>query len=459
MTSGGPARLGDLLRTARALRISDPDGLAALAATLGLDLPAGTGAATGGTPSGGPDRRAASTGRPSRDDRTTARAPRSRNGAGPDRRGDTGPARLTRRSGPADSDSAPYTGDPSALSTHRTALPTGPNAFPTDRTALPTGRYAFPAGPATDPPGPDAVPTGPNPGGLDPGAPTPAAPIPGDQSPTPPARTATGGSLLLVRGARSAVGLGAEPPLRHELAPSDPLEDGTAELLGRAEAFELPWPASPPLPAPPWDPRTERALFLAVASTYTTGRVVDHPRLVELVVRGLAGGRVGRPRVPYRQRSTTRAGALLLLDRGESMRPFRHDQEWITRLAARILPPGGLRVLDLRIAQGVSQDRGRSWRPHPVPPAGQPVLLLSDLGHLQPPLPGRHHSSPASWLPYLRRLREAGCPVVCLTPYPAEEYPATVRRTVALVPLDRRVSVRFAQTTARRDPRRGGQPR
>jgi hypothetical protein len=94
-----------------------------------------------------------------------------------------------------------------------------------------------------------------------------------------------------------------------------------------------------------------------------------------------------------------------------------------------------------------------------VPPHGQPVLLLSDLGHLQPPLPGRHHSSPTSWLPYLRRLREAGSPVVCITPYPAEEYPQAVRQTVTLVPLDRRVSVRLAQAAARRDPRRAGQRR
>lgn len=221
----------------------------------------------------------------------------------------------------------------------------------------------------------------------------------------------------------------------------------------------MPWPTALPRPSPPWNPRTERAVFLAVAATAVTGRAVDHSRLVDLVVRSLAGGQVDRPKVPYRQRPTTRAGALLLIDRGESMRPFRHDQEWIGRLAVRILPPGGLRVLDLRIAQGVSRDRGRTWEPHPIPPHGQPVLLLSDLGHLQPPVPGRHHSSPTSWLPYLRRLREAGSPVVCLTPYSAEEYPAAVRQTVALVPLDRRLSVRHAQAAARRDPRRAGRPR
>ncbi|MER6285196.1 hypothetical protein [Streptomyces sviceus] len=432
MTPGSPARLGDLLRTARALRVSDPDGLATLAVALGLTLPAGDRDSTGGDPSGDPGRRPVGAGRSSRDDRTTARAHRSRNGTGPGHQAGAGTraasATPAGRPGPGDGDPAPDTREPATT-------PTGSHTTPTGSNTPLTGSDTVPSGPHTAPPGP------------------------GEQPPTPAPRAATGGSLLLVRGARSAAGREAEPPLWHELAPSDPLEDGTAELLGRAEAFELPWPTAPPRPAPPWDPRTERAVFLAVASTHTTGRAVDHPRLVELVVRGLAGGRVARPRVPYRQRSTTRAGALLLLDRGESMRPFRHDQEWITRLAARILPPRGLRVLDLRIAQGVSDDRGRSWQPHPVPPPGQPVLLLSDLGLLQPPLPGRHHSSPTSWLPYLRRLREAGCSVVCLTPYPAEEYPAAVRQTVALVPLDRRVSVRLAQTTARRDPRRGGQPR
>ncbi|WP_185806643.1 hypothetical protein, partial [Streptomyces sp. RP5T] len=316
----------------------------------------------------------------------------------------------------------------------------------------PTGR------PSTGPAPPDTARRRP---GRDGAAPPPyrhdpaAAPTTsGEQPPAP--RTATGGSLLLIRAGRPPAARETQPPLWQALAPTDDPGEGTEQLLGRTEALDMPWPMALPRPASPWNPRTERALFLAVAGTLTTGRAVDHPRLVELVVRGLAGGPVARPRVPYRHRLTTRAGALLLLDRGESMRPFRHDQEWIARLAARILPPGGLRVLDLRIAQGVSRDRGRTWEPHPVPAHGQPVLLLSDLGHLQPPLPGRHHSSPASWLPYLRRLREAGCRTVCLTPYPAEEYPAAVRRTVALVPLDRRVSVRLAQTTARRDPRRAG---
>ncbi|MFF7641802.1 hypothetical protein [Streptomyces canus] len=398
MTPGNTARLGDLLRTARALRVSDPDGLATLATALGLALPS-----AGPAPSAradvapdSPDRGAPGTRRRPRDNVTTART--NRTGTG--------------------------TGSPDWART------------------------------ADAPPGADAA--DPAPYGRAPAStPTP----PGEQTPTPAPLTATGGSLLLVRAARPAASRDAEPPPWRQPAPPDTADDDTGELLSRTKTFDVPWPTALPRPASPWNPRTERAIFLAVAATATTGRAVDHARLVHLVVRGLAGGQVDRPRVPYLQRSTTRTGALLLIDRGESMRPFRHDQEWIARLAARILPPGGLRVLDLRIAQGASRDRGRTWEPHPVPPHGQPVLLLSDLGHLQPPVPGRHHSSPTSWLPYLRRLREAGSPVVCLTPYPAEEYPAAVQQTVALVPLDRRLSVRHAQAAGRRGPRRTGRPR
>jgi len=395
-----PAPLGDLLRTARVLGVSDPDGLTTLAAALGLSLPS-----AGRTPS------------------TRANAPSD----GPGRR--TGPVRPSRGGeGTTARESRPGTGTRSAGRADGRDAPSGPGTWD----AAAPGPYHRTPDPSVSPP----------------------EPVPG-----PDTRSATGGSLLLIRAARPAPTTEAEQPLWRETDPSAPPDDGTDELLGHTEAFDMPWPTALPRPAPPWNPRTERAVFLALAGTSMTGRAVDHPRLVDLVVRILAGGQVARPRVPYRQRTTTRAGALLLIDRGESMRPFRHDQEWITRLAARILPPGGLRVLDLRIAQGVSRDRGRTWQPHPVPPHGQPVLLLSDLGHLQPPSPGRHQSSPAGWLPYLRRLREAGNPVVCLTPYPAEEYPAAVRRTVALVPLDRRVSVRLAQTAARQDSRRAGQRR
>ncbi|MFI6245229.1 hypothetical protein [Streptomyces sp. NPDC051016] len=441
-----PARLGDLLRTARALGVSDPAGLTALAAALGLALP-----------SDGPARRtpAPAPARPSRGGTGT--------GTGGGRgRGDTA-GRASRPGSDAPPGPGPYDRPPTPPGT---APATPPGQVPGPDTGSATGgsllliRAARPAPDREteqplwrDPEPPDRSDAPDDPHSTDPAdTPDPADPA-GPTDPTDSTgQTHSAGQSDSAGQTHSAGQSDSTDPIR-------PTNNATAELLGHTAAFDLPGPSALPRPASPWNPRTERAVFLAMAGTLTTGRAVDRHRLVELVVRSLAGGPIARPRVPYRQRTTTRAGALLLIDRGESMRPFRHDQEWITRLAARILPPGGLRVLDLRIAQGISRDRGRTWEPHPVPPYGQPVLLLSDLGHLQPPSPGRHHSSPASWLSYLRRLRETGTPVVCLTPYPAEEYPAAVRETVALVPLDRRVSVRLAQTATRRDPRRAGRRR
>jgi len=434
--SRGPAHLGDLLRSARVLGVSDPDELATLAAAMGLTLSSASPSARPSDASSDRGPRATDPARPSPD-----------GGAAPEGPDATDPARRSRDGGTASEDSG--AADPA-----RRSRDDG-TAARTSRTG-PAGTDASSAHTAPSAPGGGGTSTGPN----HPSPGTPGSPeSPPEQPPDPDTTPPTGGSLLLIRAARPAPDLEAGHPLWRESVATDPRDDGAEALLGHAEAFDVPWATAPPRPAPPWNPQTERAIFLALAATCRTGRAVDHLRLVDMAVRSLAGGRGARPRVPYRQRSTTRAGVLLLIDRGESMRPFRHDQEWAARLAARILPPGGLRVLDLRIAQGVSRDRGRTWDPHPVPPHGQPVLLLSDLGHLQPPLPGRHHSSPARWLPYLRRLREAGSPVVCLTPYPAEEYPVAVRQAVGLVPLDRRVSVRFAQTAARQDPRRAGRPR
>jgi hypothetical protein len=213
-------------------------------------------------------------------------------------------------------------------------------------------------------------------------------------------------------------------------------------------------------PEPPWNPRTEQAILLAVAATEAAGREVDRRRLIELALRRPAGPLTGaRLRVPYRSRPTTRAGLHVLLDRGPSMRPFRHDHQWLARLARRVVPPDQLRVWDFRLRQGVSADGGRTWRATDAClPPGKPVLLVSDLGHLRPPGGGRHQASPAEWLAFLRRLRRAGHTVTCLTPFGPQSYPPAVRQAVPLVPLDRRTSVWSARAEVRGARRPGRLP-
>jgi hypothetical protein len=393
--SRGRSQVGDLLRAARVLNMRDPDGLARLAAAMGLTPahapPAGAAAADGrdGPPG---DRRDPA---------------RPRDGRAPARPVRTVQAALGALAVAAPAAPAPET------SLRPDARDEGSPGSATADASGPSGRSARPV-------------TGPDTAGV------------------------TGGSLLMLRAPLPPVGAPGQgdPPALPERGV--PAEEGPPEI------FDVPWTTAPPRPDPPWNPRSERAAFLAVASTHQTGHTVDHTLLMEMVVRSLAGGPTARPRVPYRRRATTRAGVHLLLDRGESMRPFRDDQAWLASLAARVLPPDRLTVLDFRIRRGASGDGGRTWEPHPVPPHGRPVLLVSDLGHLQPPLPGRHHASPADWGPYLRRLRGAGNPVTCLTPYPAEEYPAAVRQAVTLLTLDHGGPVRTARSGPRGHRRRTG---
>ncbi|MGA5699108.1 hypothetical protein [Peterkaempfera bronchialis] len=245
------------------------------------------------------------------------------------------------------------------------------------------------------------------------------------------------GSLTMLRG--------PDPGMR----PRPPADPPTLPLLEQRH----PAVRRPP---PPWDPRTQRGVMLAAASTDVPGREVDRDRLVDLAVRSLAGQAPRRGvRVPRRVRPTTREGAVLLLDRATSMQPFRHDQAWLAELAGRVLRRDRVQVLDLLLRRGVSGDGGRSWQPYRPPSPGRPVLLLSDLGVLAVPFADRTATTPVEWLPWLRRLRRSGSPVTCLTPFPPESYPAVVRQAVPLVPLDRRTSIRFAHAETRRFHDRG----
>ncbi|MFF7209603.1 hypothetical protein ACFZAU_03580 [Streptomyces sp. NPDC008238] len=304
-------------------------------------------------------------------------------------------------------------------------------------------------GPAPRPPEPDgpAAPPRPDPG------PPPRVPPAGRTSPRDeavvaeppagaPAGTATAGRSLITFAPR-------ETPPPAGQTDGGPTGPETPLFADREEVTERPL-------APPWNPRTQQAIMLTVAATEALGRELDHHRLIDLLVRRL-GGRLppGGLRLPYRRRPTTRAGLHVLLDRSPSMRPFRHDHQWVARLARQVLAPDQLRVLDFRLPQGAGTGGGSAWDPAVRPAPGTPVLLVSDLGHLRPPVATRHQASPADWLAFLRRLRHAGHPVTCLTPFSPDVYPPAVRRMVALVPLDRRTSVWSARSQIRRLRRRG----
>lgn len=329
-----------------------------------------------------------------------------------------------------------------------------------DPPRLPTGRPTAAARPAeTTRPGPTADTLGPVP------PPTDRPPVRRRyEQPRPSDRSPQHGRATVPQAPPDRAPA-AQAPLR----PEEPSTGSLTTLRGPDPGRSPRPPAGPaPLPLlerhqpvthrppPPWDPRTQRGVMLAAASTDVEGREVDRHRLVGMAVRTLAG-RAPRQgmRMPRRIRPTTRAGALLLLDRGTAMQPYRHDQAWLAELAALVLRRDRVQVRELLLRRGVSGDGGRTWEPLRPPAPGRPVLLLSDLGALPVPFADRTATTPMEWLPWLRWLRRGGTPVTCLTPFPAEAYPAAVRQTVPLVPLDRRTSIRSAHAETRRFRDRG----
>ncbi|WP_424639019.1 hypothetical protein [Embleya sp. AB8] len=201
------------------------------------------------------------------------------------------------------------------------------------------------------------------------------------------------------------------------------------------------------MPEPPWLGRWAPGVMFAAASTDVPGRTVDE----RLLVRRL-GGRAYVRELPYRTRATTRRGIQLLLDGGESMRPFRADQRWLRDLAGGVVGRDRVEVLRFQGTplRGVRRVGRRERDGYRAPAAGTPVVLVSDLALRRLPFSGDAAAGTVEWGDWLDALRRAGCPVVCLTPYEAWAHPWALRRRVSLVPLDRRTSIGSAWRESRR---------
>ncbi|GCD97588.1 hypothetical protein [Embleya hyalina] len=266
----------------------------------------------------------------------------------------------------------------------------------------------------------------------------------------------------------------AGPPAPGELVPMSVPPDAGCSLLslrgphapneatGPAESSQAPGEAPPGEidrlleagtddragpPEPPWVGRWAPGVMFAVGSTDVVGRSVDERALVRRVA-----ARSFLRELPRRTRPTTRLGVQLLLDAGECMTPFRADQRWLRELAAGVV--GRDRVEVLRFwgtpARGVRRVGRRERAAYRPPAAGTPVVLISDLGLRRLPFSGDAAAGPGEWGDWIDAVRRAGCPVVCVTPYPARAHPWSLRQRVSLVPLDRRTSIRAARRETRR---------
>lgn len=198
---------------------------------------------------------------------------------------------------------------------------------------------------------------------------------------------------------------------------------------------------------PPWTPEWARGVMVAAASAPVESRRLDQRALIRKVSRQ----EVLRA-VPWQGRSSTRRGVQLLLDHSSGMAPFQDDRRWLHGLLGSVA--GRDRVEVMRFSgcppRGVVRANSFEMEAYRAPSPGTPVVLVSDLGHVRPPFTGEATARADEWLAFVEGVLRRGCPPVCLTPFPAAAYPSPMGDRIALIPFDRRISLRHAREAVRR---------
>ncbi|HEV7508134.1 MAG TPA: hypothetical protein VGS07_24845 [Thermoanaerobaculia bacterium] len=214
-------------------------------------------------------------------------------------------------------------------------------------------------------------------------------------------------------------------------------------------------PVLEPLLVPQW----ARGILAASMATLSEAGTLD----VERLVRGIARGIPWR-RIPRRPWPTLARGVLVLVDRSDALLPFAVDQEQIVEQIRAVVGRDSAQVLDFEgnPSWGVGTGSQEEWEEDFErwrPPAGTPVLALTDLGIGTGY--GVRPVHPAAWRAFADRLRRAGCPLVAFIPYAPERWPADLGRALHILPWDRGTSartVRRALGKALRLPGGGDRP-
>jgi hypothetical protein len=194
------------------------------------------------------------------------------------------------------------------------------------------------------------------------------------------------------------------------------------------------WPLLPP--------RSSAAILQYLLSRSVPDGAADIATVLTMIA-------AGRPvnELPREQTRTLRFGAQILVDHGESMRPFRRDQADVVSDVRAVVGASMTNVAYFADvpSRGAGPGRRWSWQPYEPPISGTRVLLLTDFGIGADPL-ATHRASPAEWARVLRLLLHQDCRPVALVPYPPQRWPRQLRRLCPMVTWDRHTTVGHART-------------
>lgn len=190
-------------------------------------------------------------------------------------------------------------------------------------------------------------------------------------------------------------------------------------------------PAPPPVVAPAIVATCRaRALLAPLAASRIEGREIDIAALVARIAEQRPV-----PALPRLPAWTLQRGAQLLVDTGPALTPLREDVAQVCDELARAVGHGRLAVQ--RFAGAPTRRCGRGarsqWQAWKPPPAGTPVIVLSDLGTVCPDF-DPDWAAPREWVAFARQARQAGCAVLALVPFPARRIHAAIRAQITVLP-------------------------
>ena len=185
----------------------------------------------------------------------------------------------------------------------------------------------------------------------------------------------------------------------------------------------------------------QRAIFAEIAATFRAEGEPDMSVLVEAIARQKIPRELPRARV-----KSNRLGLYCYLDTGDGMGPFAADQKELIDDLQKVV---GKDLLSVRRFRGSPlQTDSPGTKAVEPPPAGYPVLLLTDLGIGRP----RYSTDPASvseWMKFATILKHSGNQVVALVPYPRARWPLDLRRVMKILFWDRSTNSRVAAAAVR----------
>lgn len=199
---------------------------------------------------------------------------------------------------------------------------------------------------------------------------------------------------------------------------------------------------------PPFEPLLAPTFTRAVVAEAMSTRAYDGPVDIARLARDLA---TQRPihELPSLPVSTLRRGAQILVDRTASMQPFQADADELAARIQEVTSQGATRLLYFDEDPAIVDD---SWpvgegRTHELPPAGTPIVLITDLG-IRGLRSGRSRAR-RHWISFAIEASRHHCPVVAFVPYPPSRWPAGLDGLVMLVPWDRKTTIATARAARR----------